>query len=335
MNRRQQHGMTLIELMVALAIGAFLMLGAITVFMQSRTSFRVTETLSRLQENARFALETMEPDIRMAHYWGLTPRTYLIQGRAAPNVGAGIGTHPCGNNWSLNLDEAVDGTNNTYTWTCAAGGGFGAVPVPNSDTLIVRRTSEDPIAALVPNVLYVQSTRSQLGQIFAGTTLPAGFNPATSETHRLIVNGYYVSNMSAIPGMPSLRRKILSTAPGSIGAVADEEVLIGVEDMQVQFGVDTDVPGTPVAPNPNRGAVDRWVNPDDPLIDPTNAGFNPNAEILAVRIWLRLRGDRVENGLFDPTVYQYADRNFGTFADGLRRILVSKTIYIRNSRPAL
>ena len=37
--------MTLIELMVALAIGAFLMIGAITVFMQSRTTFRVTESL--------------------------------------------------------------------------------------------------------------------------------------------------------------------------------------------------------------------------------------------------------------------------------------------------
>jgi type II secretory pathway pseudopilin PulG len=329
--------MTLIELMVALAIGAFLMLGAITVFMQSRTSFRVNETLSRLQENARFALESMEPDIRMAHYWGLTPRTYLIQGRAGPGDPAGLGTHPCGNNFWLNLNEAVDGTNNTYNWACAPGGGVGAAAVPNSDTLIVRRTSEDAIAAaaLVANVLYVQSTRSQLGQIFAGTVLPAGFNAATSETHRLVVNGYYVSNMSAIPGMPALRRKVLAPAPASIGAVADEEVLIGVEDMQIQFGVDSDVPGTPVAPNPNRGVVDRWVNPDDPMIDPTNAGFDPNAEILAVRVWLRLRGERIENGLIDNTDYEYADRDFGTFADGFRRLLVSKTIYLRNARPAL
>jgi type IV pilus assembly protein PilW len=324
--------MTLIELMVALAIGAFLMLGAVTVFMQSRTSFRVTETLSRLQENARFALEAMEPDIRMAHYWGLTPRTYLIQGRAAPHEGAGIGTHPCGNNWSLNLNEAVDGTNNTYNWGCAATGGAR----PNSDTLIVRRTSEDAIApaALVNNVLYVQSTRSQLGQIFAGTAIPAGFNLATSETHRLIVTGYYVSNSSG--GVPALRRKILRTdAPTAIGEVRDEEVLIGVEDLQIEFGIDTDVPGTPVAPNPDRGAVDRWVNPDDPVIDPTNAGFNPNAEILAVRVWLRLRGERVENGLIDNTDYEYADQDFDTFADGFRRLLVSKTIYIRNARPAL
>src|SRR5689334_6383420 len=128
MNRRQQIGMTLIELMVALAIGAFLMLGAITVFMQSRTAFRVTENMSRLQENARFALDSMEPDIRMAHFWGLTPRTYLIQGRAAPTAAPGLGPTTCGNNWTINLNESVQGTNNTYSWACAvstaSGGGI-------------------------------------------------------------------------------------------------------------------------------------------------------------------------------------------------------------------
>src|SRR5690606_21019944 len=46
-------GVTLIELMVALAIGSFLMIGAVTVFMQGRTTFRVTESIARLQENAR------------------------------------------------------------------------------------------------------------------------------------------------------------------------------------------------------------------------------------------------------------------------------------------
>ena len=332
MNRRQQRGMTLIELMVALAIGAFLMLGAVTVFMQSRTSFRVTETLSRLQENARFALDSMEPDIRMAHFWGLTSRTYLIQGRRGINEAAGIGNQTCTANWTINLNEAVDGTNNTYSWGCAPTVG---TAVANSDTLIVRRVAEDATApaAITAGTFYVQSTRAQLGQVFAAAAagaagIPAGYDPATSETHRLIVNGYFVS---AVGGAPSLRRKIL--LPN--GTVGEEEVLSGVEDMQIQFGVDTDVPGTPIAPNPNRGAVDRWVNPDDPMIDPTNAGFNANAEILAVRVWLRLRGERVENGLIDNTDYEYADRDFGTFNDGFRRLLVSKTIYIRNARPAL
>lgn len=326
MNRRQ-HGMTLIELMVALAIGAFLMIGAITVFMQSRTTFRVTESLSRLQESARFTLDTIEPDIRMAHYWGLTSRTYVINGRRTPTQGAGVGAHTCGNNWNLNLNEAVESDNGAYSWACAE---FDTA-MPNSDTLVVRRASEDPVAALSAGTLYIQSTRgAQGGTIFAGTTIPADYIPATSATHRLVVNGYYVDQSSSVAGMPSLRRKSLQ--PG--GGIIDEEIMVGVEDMQIQFGVDTDVPGTAVAPNPNRGAVDIYLNPDDPIIDPTNAGFNVDAEILAVRVWLRLRAERIENGLFDPTDYEYADEDFGVFADGFRRIVVSKTIYLRNARPA-
>jgi type IV pilus assembly protein PilW len=329
MNRRQ-YGMTLIELMVALAIGAFLMIGAITVFMQSRTTFRITESLSRLQENARFALESIEPDIRMAHYWGLTARTYLVQDRRAPDdpAGAGLGNHDCGVNWAINLNEAVEGTNNDYTWDCDPQGTAQA----NSDTLVVRRASEDEVAgALTAGGLYIQSARAQLSQIFEGTVVPAGYNATTSATHRLLAHLYYVDETSSVAGMPSLRRKWLEND----GDLADEELVVGVEDMQIQFGVDTDVPGTPIAPNPNRGSIDRYLNPDDPLIDPTHADFDPNAEILAVRIWLRIRAERIENGLLDDTDYEYADQDFGVFDDGFRRVLAIKTIYMRNARPAL
>ena len=157
MNRRQ-HGMTLIELMVALAIGAFLMIGAITVFVQSRMTFRVTESVSRLQDNARFAL-----DSRMAHYWGLTSRTYMVQGRFSPEDAASIGNQECAVNWAINLDEAVEGTNNDYTWDCDAQGTAQA----NSDTLVVRRASEDPVTgALMAGGLYLQSSRAQLSQLF-------------------------------------------------------------------------------------------------------------------------------------------------------------------------
>jgi type IV pilus assembly protein PilW len=325
-------GMTLIELMVALAIGMFLMIGAMTVFMQSRTTFRVTESISRLQETARFAIDTLEPDIRMAGYWGLTSRAYLINGRrtlAQPN---GIGPATCGNNWTINLIQPVQGTNNVYNWACA-----GTAPVEaNADTLVVRHAGDNTVAIPQPaGQLSIVSTRGgQPGQIFNTAAAPAGFNLApppagTAEVHRLVVNGYYVRRASAANPQPELHRKTLQ----SNGNIVDELVVAGIEDMQIEFGVDTDVPGTPTAPNPNRGSIDRYVNPDDPMIDPTNAGFNPNAEILAVRIWLRARAERSENGFTDATNYVYADQNVGPFNDGFRRIVVSKTIYLRNARP--
>lgn len=323
MRAHKQYGMTLIELMVSLAIGAFLMLGAITVFIQSRTTFRITESIARMQENARFALDYLEPDIRMAHYWGLNTTTSFILNRAAPTQGAGPGPGTCGNNFTINFDEAIDGTNNSYGFGCA-----GLAPVEtNADTLIVRRVSEDPVVP-VAGGLYLQSRRAPaFSQIFTGAAIPAGFTAATSQTFRVIANGYYVSrtNSSGLnANVPSLRVWTLLNT----GAMANQEVIAGVEDLQVQLGLDTDLPDTA-----DRGSIDRWVNVNDPMTDPTNGAFNPDAVILAVRVWVRVRAEFPENGFTDTVNYVYADRNVGPFNDNFRRLVVSKTIYLRNARP--
>ena len=325
--RSRNGGMTLIELMVALGIGSFLMIGALTVFMQSRTTFRVNESIARLQENARYVFDVMEPDIRMAHYWGLRTRAFVIDGRAddvAPLATAVAGD--CGVNWAIDLDQAVESSNNAYSFTCGA---FGT-EVATADTLVVRRANPD-IATLPLDAtrIYIQSSRSNNSALFTAAAVPGAFSAATSETHALIVNGYYVSQNSTLDlggvVVPSLRRKSLIAGP----AIPHDEALPGVEDMQLHFGVDTDpVDGA------DRGVVDRYVNPDDAIFDPLDAAFNDDAEILTVRIWLRLRADRSETGLPADNGFTYADQVVGAFNDGFRRIVVSRTIYLRNARPA-
>jgi len=52
-----------------------------------------------------------------------------------------------------------------------------------------------------------------------------------------------------------------------------------------------------------------------------------------VRIWLRVRAERPEQGFVDTATYTYADINHGPFNDNYRRLVVSKTIYLRNARP--
>lgn len=322
-----ERGVTLIELMVALAIGAFLMIGAVTVFMQGRTTFSVNEAISRLQENGRFVVDAVEPEVRMAHFFGLTNRSNRIVGRATPAdpVPAGLGVAgDCGQNWSINLDLAVDGTNNGYAWACPA---FGGAAQAGSDSFVIRRTAVDAaVAPLNGGTLYVQSARFQDGQIFVGPAIPPGFLPTSSETHELVVDGYYVSQSSTLgANIPSLRRKRLVNGP----QIIDEEVLPGVEDMQVELGVDTDPLGAAT-----RGSINRYVNLGDPMLDPADPGFNPDAQVLAVRVWFRIRADARENGYTDTTNYVYADQNVGPFNDAFRRILISKTIYLRNARPA-
>jgi hypothetical protein len=317
--------MTLIELMVALAIGMFLMIGAITVFMQSRTTFRVTESLARMQENARFALEALEPDIRMAHYWGLSTMTTSVTNRVAPAAGNNFGRNPCAANAARVLDVAIGGSNNSYGLGCAP---FSVAEV-NADTLVVRRVAEDaeqPPLTGVAGTLRINSMRSPSEfLIFTGTGTPAGYDPTLNEMHRLLLNGYYIDRASSTgANMPSLRVHTLRLA----GTCCDNlEVIPGIEDLQVQLGLDMDPAGD------TWGSIDRYVNVNDPMVDPGNAAFNGDATVLAVRIWLRVRAERPENGFVDTTNYVYADQNVGPFNDGFRRIVVSKTIYLRNTRP--
>lgn len=332
--RHRIKGLTLVELMVAMSIGSFLMIGAVTVFMQSRTTFRVNESISRLQENARFVISALEPDLRMAHYWGLTSRTIKMVGRATPldPIPPGFAVaNDCGQNWSINLDLETNGTNNGYVWACPAFGG----PAPfGADTLEIRRVSEDRLLILQPGVIYAQTARFRDGQLFTGMVAPPGFLPfPQSQTHQLVVNGYYVSANSSLdtPGnpVPSLRRKWLNGGGGAGPRINDEEVLPGVEDFQVQFGVDTDLLDTP-----NRGTINRYVNPGDPILTPGNAGFLPDAQVLAIRIWLLMRAERPENGYIDTNNYVYADQNIPAPNDAFRRTLVTKTVYVRNARGA-
>lgn len=325
-SRKAMIGLTLIELMVAVAISGFLMIGAITVFMQARTSFRINESVARLQENARFVLDTLEPDIRMSHYWGLNTRTYAVVGRAAmTDPHAGFGSNACGDNWAVDL-ENVRGANNEYDWDCDP---F-SEEVEEADTLMIRRVSEGAVnpGSFAAGTVFIQSARggTPSAQIFTGSAIPADFNPDTSDTFRLIAHGYYVDQDSSLgEGIPSLRRKTLVAG----GLIEDQEILPGVEDLQVEYGVDTNPVGAPT-----RGSITRYVAADDGIFDPLDASFAPDAEVLAIRIWVRLRAEREENGFVDTAEYVYADRDEGPFNDGFRRLVVSKTIYLRNARPA-
>ncbi|UOA07566.1 PilW family protein [Methylobacter sp. S3L5C] len=71
-----QSGLSLIEIMIALLIGAFLIGGVLQIFISSKQTYRMQQNLSRLQENGRFSLDFLAKDIRMAGYWGcLSPNS--------------------------------------------------------------------------------------------------------------------------------------------------------------------------------------------------------------------------------------------------------------------
>lgn len=65
-----QAGLSLVELMIALAIGTLLIFGVVQVFAASRAAYQLSEGLARVQENGRFAIDFLQRDIRMAGHFG-------------------------------------------------------------------------------------------------------------------------------------------------------------------------------------------------------------------------------------------------------------------------
>lgn len=68
-----QHGYTLIELMVALALGLLISAAAIQLFITSQTTFSLQQGGADVQDSSIFGLELMSRNARMANYGGGRP----------------------------------------------------------------------------------------------------------------------------------------------------------------------------------------------------------------------------------------------------------------------
>jgi type IV pilus assembly protein PilW len=307
MRRASKHcesGLSLIELLVALTISGLLIFGATQVYVDSRRTYDVNERAARLQETARYAMSVLEPDIRMSNYWGLVKGAGVLSGQALPTEPQVPGDPTaCGTNFTRHLVASLSGTNGSSTFPCTA---YRATAVASADTLTVKRASVAPSDPSGTR-LRICSTRvmgTVLTDASTCTTPPAG------QVNDLIVNSYYISqNSTDRPGFPSLRRVALIDGP----TFRDEEIIPGVEDMQIEFGVD---------PTGTTGRAARYVSPDE---------VNPGEQIVSVRIWLLIRSDEEEVGFRDDRTYQYADREAYQPNDRYRRLLVSRTIQVRNA----
>ncbi|WP_082473502.1 MULTISPECIES: PilW family protein [Xanthomonas] len=163
--RTRAAGLSLIEMMIALVIGLVLMLGVIQVFSASRTAFQLSEGASRAQENARFALDFLARDIRMAGHFGcVNDQAHFVKGQGDPRVSLSATT---GSGSPLDFSVSIQGYEATGTspgaqlrlggtLSAAAGvpsqiQGLNPAPLPGSDILVLRFLSPEgvPVTGLV------------------------------------------------------------------------------------------------------------------------------------------------------------------------------------------
>lgn len=136
--KARARGVSLIELMIAMAISCVIIAGTLALYAQARNAYRVNERVARLQEQGRFALAVIEPDVELAGYYGFTnvadvvrfvrgaspgttvaAATQLRQFPAhagdalpAPVPALPTGAHACGVNFAVDVTSPVQGSCN-------------------------------------------------------------------------------------------------------------------------------------------------------------------------------------------------------------------------------
>lgn len=331
LTRQTSAGVSLIELMVSLVIGLFLVMGATVIYVNTRKTADVDETVARLQETARYAMSVLEIDTRMANYWGVNKDGVAIDNRKGQaktadservdNGNVVSSGNDCGTDFAVDVVKYIEANDNGYTLTCGAKTGF----VASADTLTIRRTATTPATASASKT-QLCVTRNSV-KIITPSMPPCS---APAQIFDLVVNSYYVDKGSTqSTTYPSLRRKWLTTLPSGAPGMTDEEIVPGVEDMQIELGWN---PGT-------TGSAVRYLQPN-------NASL-ATGQIVAVRVSLLVRAELPDFTYRDTHTYVYGDRLAanGTTAnlndaaaagkayvpnDSFRRMLVTRTFFVRN-----
>jgi len=225
-------GFSLIELMIAMTLGMLLVTAVISIFLSSNKNFKQNDRYARLQENGRFALRLVTKELTLASFWG---------GMSEPSD---IDTTvPLGTQCNLLLDTSngflvADNVNASTASTLSGGCINSATFQPFTDMFVIKHVAGrgyTPGEPLKPNTPYV-ITNGSTGRL---RVFGSGSNdtPTGNErAYQYIVSIYFIRDNDK--GIPSLYRFSLPSNGGL--ALVEEEVAEGIENLQVQFGIDTD-----------------------------------------------------------------------------------------------
>lgn len=313
------RGVGLIELLIGMVIGLFIVGGVFAVYLNSKDNFNMNAMVSRMQEEARVGLHILSEDMELAGFLGRNNLPFNIDGRAdsanpLPVLLNVVGGRPdCYPLWYANVTVPVEGTNNTnpYTATCMQTflGGYQA----GTDMLSIRHASSAPAdPSSDPAAIYIATNLSR-GTLFSGTTgtptLGGLQDVRLWEAHHYYIRPFQSTISDNIPTLRRLRLQPWSGTP----ALRDEEIIANVEDLQVQFGQDDD----------SNGSIDRWINPQTVA--------DSDLHVRAVRFWLLVRSPTPLPAPLPSRTYTYADVS-RTYNDGYLRVLMERTVEIRNQQ---
>lgn len=319
----RQSGLTLVELMIAVALGLLLLAAMGYLYVSNRQAFRTHDSVARIQENGRYAMEVLGQDLRMVGYIGcgalgevpITGTAKVVAPVAVPapaNVlGGEDGIDTAADTLTL---MRVDGRGAVLTAVMADS--TVAVPIPASPRQYAEGTY-----FLIADCLKADLFRSSVEVDSGGTAIPHEAGPYNTSAN---LSKAYGADAFVFP-FESLAYRIANNPAGNPALYRDvngsaQEVVENVKDMQIVYGVDKG----------GDGAVDEYDTAND-VADWT--------QVLAVRVSLLLRSPEANVATAPPTVFWDRDNNGTndfdptTDADAQARRLIyvyTSTIGLRN-----
>ncbi len=280
----RQTGFTLVEILVALTLSVLLLAGTIQIFVSSKQAYRTQDALARLQESGRYATDLLATDIRKTGYTGCMPASDLatVENRLVSKTGYGwdpsqfiIGNDvpspppfPGSSSWSPALDPAITGVKpgtDVITIRYMAANGLDLVfPYSDSaqlfinpasigqfnigDILMVTDCSKGTLFQ-VTTVKLASSGKVNVVHSAAGTVSPGNDQPLfvnsygeDAEVSVFKTEAFFIKDNAS--GIPSLYRMQLINSGGTAAFNVPEEMVEGIENMQILYGEDTDADGT-------------------------------------------------------------------------------------------
>jgi type IV pilus assembly protein PilW len=252
-HKNRQLGFSVVELMIALLLSMALASAIITVFVNNSYSFNQDENIGRMQEDTRHAMREVAFDLSMAGFYADLHVPTSVSYDGDLTIGTDCG--PSGEaNWMYRATQtgsdmslsilAIDNATNAEAMaahSCFTSGEL----VEGTDIIAIKRVEGAEATVLSANGAYLR-TNGTVGVLFSGVapTSPPVTIAAPGADWAFNPSIYYIRSFAnaAGDGIPTLCRKVLRGAGPSM---ITECLATGIENMQLEYGVDTTGNGQP------------------------------------------------------------------------------------------
>ena len=251
MCKAQQKGFSLIELMVAVTVGLFLLAGLSTVFVSSNRTRDETARGIEQVENGRYALQLLKNDLQVAGF--LDAFDVANASLAVPSTKP----NPCATavaSLVAALPMHIQGYDNGTTLSCLSD------VKANTDIIVVRHTSTciagSSNCSYVTSAPYFQASLFNSASELSSASVSDQYRLDTVVTNlnrhqrdcstlanmrQYLTNIYFIANNDVVgDGIPTLKRAELGANGFSIVPIAE-----GIENLQLEYGIDTTSDGIP------------------------------------------------------------------------------------------